>query len=64
LTLLLCDELFYTVKVDWLAVNTGVAQLTDFQRVAHSDATIYAIYGMFLVGAWIIAGIMRLRGGG
>jgi hypothetical protein len=64
LTLSLYEALFYTMKIDWLAVNTGSAQLTDFQRVVHSDATGYAIYGAFLVGAWIIAGIMRLRGDG
>lgn len=64
LTLLLHEALFYTMKVDWLAVNTGLIQLTDFQRVVHSDATVYAIYGSFLVGAWIIAGVKRLRSRG
>jgi hypothetical protein len=49
------------MKVDWLAVNTGLIQLTDFQRFVHSDATVYAIYGSFLVGAWIIPGVKRLR---
>jgi hypothetical protein len=61
LTLLLHEALFYTMKVDWLAVNTGLIQLTDFQRFVHSDATVYAIYGSFLVGAWIIPGVKRLR---
>jgi hypothetical protein len=28
---------------------------------AGSDATVYAIYGSFLVGAWIIPGVKRLR---
>jgi hypothetical protein len=40
------------MKIDWL------------QRVVHSDAAFYAIYAVFLAGAWIIAGIMRLRGHG
>jgi hypothetical protein len=64
LVLLLHAALFYTIKVDWFAVNTGLAQLTEFQRIVHSDATVYAIYGTFLVGAWIIAGVKRLRSGG
>jgi hypothetical protein len=64
LTLLLHETLFYTMKVSWFAVNSGLVRLTDFQRVVHSDATFYAIYGTFLVGAWIIAGVKRLRDGG
>jgi hypothetical protein len=63
-TLLLHAALFYTMKINWLAVNTGLAQLTNFQRLVHSDATVYAIYGTFVIVAWIIVGIMRLRGGG
>jgi hypothetical protein len=64
LTLMLYDALFYTSKIDWLAVNIGLTRLNYFETVVHSDATVYAIYGAFLVGAWIIAGIGRLRGGG
>jgi hypothetical protein len=61
LTLLLHGALFYTVKVDWLSVNSGVIQLSFFQRIIHSDATVYSIYAVFLAGALIIAEVMKRR---
>ena len=38
----------YLARPDWLAVNTGLATLTFFQRVVLSPYTAFAIYGLFL----------------
>jgi hypothetical protein len=61
LTLLLHGALYYTLKVDWLAVNIGLVQLTFFQRIIRSDAAVYSIYAAFLIGALVIAAIALIR---
>jgi hypothetical protein len=61
LTLVLHRALFYTLKIDWLSVNSGVIELSFFQRIIHGDATVYSIYAVFLAGALIVAKVMKRR---
>ena len=51
--------LAYTVAIDWLAVNSGTATLTLFQRVVQSSFTPLAIYGSFLLVAVLIGFVRR-----
>ncbi|MCX7170067.1 MAG: hypothetical protein NTY41_07160 [Proteobacteria bacterium] len=56
--LFLHGYLFYTIKIDWLAVNSGTASLSAFQKFIKNDFTPIAIYAVFLLGA-IVTGWMR-----
>jgi hypothetical protein len=49
------SALFYSIYIDWLAVNDGRATLTLFQRIVRSDMTTYALHGVFLGAALICA---------
>ena len=51
--------LAYTVEIDWLAVNSGTATLSLFQRVVQSSFTPLAIYGSFLLVAVLIGFVRR-----
>jgi hypothetical protein len=53
----------YLARPDWLAVNTGLATLTIFQRVVLSPYTAFAIYGLFLGLATIRALRSRQQAG-
>ena len=56
--LFLHGYLYYTIRIDWLAVNSHAATLTAFQKIIRSDYTPNLIYAMFLFGA-VVAGRMR-----
>jgi hypothetical protein len=51
--------LYFLVRPDWLAVNTGVATLTPFQQIVFGRYTVFAMYGIFLGMAAFRA--LRLR---
>lgn len=61
LVLIIHAFLFYTVHIDWLVVNTQMAQLTVTQRIIRSYLTPWAIYGAFLIGAMVFSPITRSR---
>ncbi|RZI40463.1 hypothetical protein EGT07_22745 [Herbaspirillum sp. HC18] len=46
-TLFIQAYLYYTMKIDWLAVNNRVAKLTTMERVVHSNWTPWVIYLVF-----------------
>ena len=56
--LFLRGYLYYTIEIDWLAVNSHTETLTAFQKIIRSDFAPISIYSIFLLGA-IIAGRMR-----
>ncbi len=55
--LFLNSYLYYTIRIDWLAVNSHTATLTAFQKIIRSDYTPILIYAMFLFGT-VVAGRM------
>jgi hypothetical protein len=61
LLLFLHGYLYYTIKIDWLAVNSRAATLTGFQNLVRSDITPIAIYVTFLLGAVVAGRIRRIR---
>jgi hypothetical protein len=56
--LFLHGYLYYTIEIDWLAVNSHTATLTAVQKIIRSDFAPISICSIFLLGA-IIAGRMR-----
>lgn len=58
--LFLHGYLFYTAKIDWLAVNSGIVRLSVFQQIIRSDIIPLLMYGVFLFGV-IMLWILRRR---
>lgn len=46
---LLTIYLFYTISVDWSAINAGMTQLTSYQFVVRSEWTSFVVLMFFLV---------------
>lgn len=40
---------YYTINIDWLAINNGKKSLTLFQTIINSDITYYTLLVFFLV---------------
>lgn len=59
--LLLHGYMYYTIEIDWLAVNSHTATLTGFQSIIRSDFTPILIYAMFLLGPVVVGRIRRIR---
>jgi hypothetical protein len=59
--LFLHSYLYYTLEIDWLAVNSRTATLTGFQSIIRSDFTPISIYAMFLLGAVVAGRFRRFR---
>jgi hypothetical protein len=51
--------LFYTVRPDWGAINTGLAELTPLQSIIHSYLSYYGIYAVSLLVAGMQALVAR-----
>ncbi|MEN3158690.1 hypothetical protein ABC502_09935 [Alkalimonas sp. NCh-2] len=51
--------LYYLYPPNWLAVNNAQAVLTSIQAVVFSDYTFYALYGLFLGLAVVLAHVSR-----
>jgi hypothetical protein len=51
-------SLYYMMKIDWLAINTGKATMTIAQRIVYSHWTPWAIYVLFF-GVWVVVLIKR-----
>ncbi|MGB3072506.1 MAG: hypothetical protein WBC18_28430 [Ottowia sp.] len=45
--------LYYTLPIDWMAVNMRTAHLTAFQALLHSDLTFYLTPVVFLIAHFI-----------
>ena len=59
--LFLHGYLYYTIQIDWLAVNSHAATLTTLQSIIRSDFTDISICAMFLLGAVVAGRFRRLR---
>ena len=60
ITLITLGILFYTVKIDWYAINHGQATLTPWQSIVRSDATYFVILTFFLIIHLIRATFLRI----
>jgi hypothetical protein len=50
LVLLLHAYLYYTINIDWSAINSGTEKPNTFDIMIHSDFTPFGIYCVFLFG--------------
>jgi hypothetical protein len=58
--LFLHGYLYYTIEIDWIAVNSHTARLTSLQSIIRSDFTSISIYTIFLLGAVVAGRINRV----
>ena len=49
ITFIIYTYLFYSINIDWIAINNGEKKLTFFQSVIRNDFATYYIFGSFLV---------------
>jgi hypothetical protein len=59
--LFLHGYLYYTIVIDWLAVNSHIATLTAFQNMGRNDFIRISIYAIFLLGAVVVGRKRKVR---
>ncbi len=53
--------LYYTIVVDWLAVDSHIGTLTAFQNMGRNDFIRISMYSMFLLGAVVVGRKRKVR---